>query len=113
MTSKKEEVEPVEKCQVLVHRGGMWSRATPCGKKAKGKLKDGTPACGIHLRSENLKNENMETWKKHWAEGEAFKQEVDVFAQANGIEETIAIPEVGKVSISWELFKKLVLKRKG
>jgi hypothetical protein len=109
MTSKKEEVEPVEKCQVLVHRGGIWSRATPCGKKAKGKLKDGTPACGIHLRSERITNENTETLKKHWDERVAFKQKVYEFVQANGIEESISIPEVDKVSISWELFRRLVL----
>lgn len=108
MASKREEVEPVERCQVMVHSGGIWSKATPCGNKAKGTLEDGTPACGIHLRSERIKNENMETWKKHWAEGDAFKQKVDAFAQANGIEETISIPEVGKVSISWELFQRLV-----
>jgi len=114
MASKKEEVEPVERCQVLIHRGG--TKATPCGNKAKGNLKDGTPACEIHLRihrrSERINDENMDTWMKLWAEGVAFKQKVDAFAQANGIEETIAIPEVGKVSISWELFKKLVLKIK-
>jgi hypothetical protein len=105
---KVEPVEPVERCQVTVYGRSVWEKPTSCGNKAKGKLKDGTPACGVHLRSERIRNKNMETWEKHWAERDAFKQKVDEFAQANGIEETISIQEVGKVSISWELFQKLV-----
>jgi hypothetical protein len=112
MTSKKEEVEPVKRCQVTIYGRNVWEKPTPCGNKAKGNLKDGTPACGIHLRSERIRNEKMETWEKHWAESDAFKQKVDEFVQANGIEESISIPEVDKVSISWELFRRLVLGKK-
>lgn len=40
-------------CTVTVDRGDDWhSRLGPCGRKAKGTLADGTPACGIHLNRE-------------------------------------------------------------
>lgn len=39
-------------CQVKLQPESSFTRLTPvCGKKTKGVMPDGTPACGIHLRS--------------------------------------------------------------
>ena len=41
-----------ERCEVRLQPQASYTRLTPvCGKPAKGQLPDGTPACGIHLRS--------------------------------------------------------------
>jgi len=58
-------------CTTVVRRGDDWHFThEPCGKKAKGALKDGSPACGTHLRSERIaaeKADAMETFKKRIA----------------------------------------------
>lgn len=43
-------------CSVKVWRGyGVGNR---CGRRAKGQLKSGQPACGLHLRGERTRIEN-------------------------------------------------------
>lgn len=45
-------------CAVVVDRGDDWHRHEgPCGRKAKGTLADGTPACGVHLAVERRATE--------------------------------------------------------
>lgn len=48
-------------CAVSVWRGfGVNSR---CGRKAKGELKSGVPACGVHLRAERTREQNDAKWE--------------------------------------------------
>lgn len=41
-------------CRVRLQPEAGYTNLTPvCGKPAKGEMPDGTPACGIHLRSKS------------------------------------------------------------
>lgn len=55
-------------CASIVRRGSEWSsRREPCGKPSKGALADGSPACGVHLRSEREATERRAT-REAWLE---------------------------------------------
>lgn len=44
-----------ETCLTEIRGGDVWhSRVHPCGRPAKGTLKNGDPACGVHLRQERV-----------------------------------------------------------
>ena len=49
-----------KKCQCIVTNQGRYSfsNSSKCSRIAKGKLSDGTPACGLHLRAEKMRIES-------------------------------------------------------
>ena len=54
-------IGPQSDCQVRLRPERSYTRLTPvCGKPAKGRLPDGTPACGVHLRSASALAEHAE-----------------------------------------------------
>ena len=104
MEKKKE-----ERCVVSVRSSGAW-HSYPCHKKAKGYLKDGRPACGIHLRSERQQEESTAKWQKEAEENKAFTQEVQRFCAQHGIEATPRRSSVGEqyVVVEWSAFQELI-----
>lgn len=56
-----ERIEPLTDCLVRLQPQASYTRLTPvCGRKAKGRMPDGTPACGTHLRSASALTEHAE-----------------------------------------------------
>lgn len=60
------EMDQQPDCTVKVWRGFAYDNR--CGRKAKGQLQSGQPACGIHLRGERTRIENDNKRKVERAE---------------------------------------------
>ena len=79
-----------EKCTVMI---GGWG-GYHCGKQAKGKLKNGQPACGVHLHAEKIRNENNKKRTKELEDNKIFR--IRMMEIANKISLEIKINESNK-----------------
>jgi len=92
-----------EKCSE--HVGSTW-RKHPCGKPAKGSLKGGNPACGVHLRAEKQREASCAKWDAEWKANAEYHALVKEFCLLHAV---VAAPQTpDSVVIAFELFQKLV-----
>lgn len=76
--SKGAEVAHDATCVVVPRSERGWgSNRRPCGKPAKGTLRNGSPACGVHLAAEKRSDDNYAKWEADRAEKMKRAQEAD------------------------------------
>lgn len=94
-------------CQEMVSPPGSF-RTYPCGKAAKGQLKNGIPACGIHLNAEKRRDASREKFDMEWDERARFNKEVDSFCSDHEID---GVRSSGRddVIVKWDTFKAIVI----
>lgn len=77
-----------QKCETEYCRVQMMNNGWPsgcCGKSAKGKLADGTPACGVHLAGERRREQNANKGAEERRKEREFADEVRALLEPLGI----------------------------
>ena len=100
-------------CSETVIDSGGW-HFHPCGKPAKGFLKNGKPACGIHLRAERKREEANREYDIQYTKRREFQQEVRAFGKvAHLLSLSASIDEVETrwVCVDFDELKKVLDKQ--
>lgn len=77
-----------QKCETEYCRVQMMNNGWPsgcCGKSAKGKLADGTPACGVHISAERRREQNANKGAEERRKEREFANEVRALLEPLGI----------------------------
>lgn len=103
-----ENVNADNKCNVLVTSANGW-HTSECGRPAKGKLQDGTYACGIHLNAEKKRLASNAEWEAEWEQQKTFHTEVKNFKESRGIMSLqVADSKHRRVSLSLDALSELL-----
>ena len=68
----------IEECQKTVHEPGRGFFSHKCRRPVKGNLKNGTPACGIHLAAERRRAQNDADYRAKQAASKKARADVQV-----------------------------------
>ena len=84
-------------------------RSIRCPNPVKGYLKNGSPACGVHLAGEKRRIANTEKWEAELLDRDAFREEVDSFSSIHIIKDLRPHdPKYRLVTIPFEELKRLI-----
>ena len=97
-------------CQVAVKPPTKYSNpdSKKCKRFANGKLKDGTPACEVHVAAERRRLANADKENKRARDERAFQREVDAVLQPLGISGNITGVESRRVVVNWDELARVI-----
>ncbi len=108
-----EELKGVSCTREVSTHDGWYTSHVRCGRPAKGYLKNGKPACGIHLNTERQRTERDYIENERQDRRQTLKQRVAEFCEESGLEVSVGSYKEMRVLIDLDVLNELYRKAEG